>query len=392
MRILTFLHSFEPGGVERIALRLVRRWRDLGLDAPLVMGRTDGAMALDVGAGLEILTPPRRGIGVAHWETFWMILTLPRAIRTLRPDMIFCAGNTYAIVAVAMKLLLGRSCPPIIAKVSNDLDRHDAPRLHRALYRLWLRWQSRFIDHFIGMESPMRDEITNYMRVAPARVSIVPDPALSNDLIARLRNYGPHGRLPHEGRRFVTIGRLAPQKNIAMMLRAFRRGADRHDRLTIFGDGRERETLITLAEYLEIADRVEFRGYVAEPASILPMFDILLLSSDYEGVPAVILEALAANVCIVATDCSRSMSTLLKDGALGTLVDAGDEAMFAAAIAKARPGAQDRHLSLVQAERFTIEHAADAYLETMIAVAQQSASPEKYCGVNWGGVDLAASG
>jgi glycosyltransferase involved in cell wall biosynthesis len=392
MRILTFLHSFEAGGVERIALRLVRRWRDLGVDALLVMGRTDGAMAHDVGAGLEILTPPHRALGVAHWETLWMIIMLPRAIRMTRPDIIFCAGNTYAIVAVAMKLVLGRTCPPIIAKVSNDLDRYDAPRLHRTLYHLWLRWQSRFIDHFIGMEVPMRDEITNYMRVAPARVSIVPDPALSNELIARLRDHAPYGRLPNEGRRFVTIGRLAPQKNIAMMLRAFGRGAGSHDRLTIFGEGNEREALTALAAHLNIAERVEFRGYVAEPASILPMFDILLLSSDYEGVPAVILEALAANVAIIATACSRSMSTLLKEGALGTLIDVGDETMFAAAIANVRPGTQDRHLSLAQAERFTIEYAADAYLGTMSAITGESVSPQKSFAMNWGGGDMAASG
>ena len=48
MRILTFLHSFEPGGVERIALRLVRAWRQDGADAPLLMGRSDGAMRAEL--------------------------------------------------------------------------------------------------------------------------------------------------------------------------------------------------------------------------------------------------------------------------------------------------------------------------------------------------------
>ncbi|MGH1560228.1 hypothetical protein ACRAWD_26530 [Caulobacter segnis] len=61
MRVLTFLHSFEPGGVERIALRLVRRWRALNVDAPLFLGRTDGDMRDDVGAGLDfILAAPGR--------------------------------------------------------------------------------------------------------------------------------------------------------------------------------------------------------------------------------------------------------------------------------------------------------------------------------------------
>lgn len=382
MRILTFLHSFEPGGVERIALRLVRHWRDRGIDAPLFLGRTDGAMAADVGRGLDAIVPRRPWFGSAWCETLWMILTLPRAIRTLRPDVLFCAGNTYAIVAVVLKLIMGGSCPPIVAKVSNDLDRRDVAWPVRVLYRGWLKIQGRVIDHFVGMETPMRAEIVEAMAIDSRDVTIIPDPALSRHLIERLRSAPPAATGPHGGRRFVSIGRLAPQKNVALMLRAFGRGAAPEDRLTVFGDGQDRAMLTALAAKLGLADRVEFRGYVAEPASILPMFDILLLSSDYEGVPAVVLEALAANVGIVATDCSRSMATLLHDGALGTLVPVGDEARFAAAIAAARPGTQNDRLSLVQAERFTIEHASDAYLSLMNRMPRRTASLTDFAWAN----------
>lgn len=365
MRVLTFLHSFEPGGVERIALRLVRRWREQGIDAPLFMGRMDGAMAADVGADLPVIVPPRRWPGVAHWETLWMMLTLPRVIRSQRPDVLFSAGNTYAVICVFLKLWMRSDCPPIVAKVSNDLDRLDAPWLQRLFYRRWLRLQSRFIDHFVGMEEPMRDEIIEGMNIASSRISIIPDPALSDPLIARLRRHDRTDRVPNLHRHFVTVGRLVPQKNIALMLRAFANGSAPNDRLTIFGDGGARAKLPALAARLGIAGRVEFRGYVAEPAAMLPTFDALLLSSDYEGVPAVILEALAANIAIVATNCSRSMPALLMGGKLGALVEVGNVSDLALAISAVRPGSQNRELSLSQAKRFTIEHAGDAYLEAM---------------------------
>ena len=95
------------------------------------------------------------------------------------------------------------------------------------------------------------------------------------------------------------------------------------------------------------------------------MFDVLLLSSDYEGVPAVILEALAAGLPIVATDCSRSMPSLLGHGALGRLVPVGDEQALAEAIASVGVSSQDQSLSLAQAERFTIEGACEAYRRAM---------------------------
>lgn len=94
MKVLTYLHSFEPGGVERVALRLVRRWRALGLEAPLFMGRTDGLLRAELADGLAFTTPPQPRFGSAWWETLWMILHLPAEIRRERPDVIFCAGST----------------------------------------------------------------------------------------------------------------------------------------------------------------------------------------------------------------------------------------------------------------------------------------------------------
>jgi len=375
VRVLTFLHSFEPGGVERIALRLVRRWRAMNVDAPLFLGRTDGDMRDDVGADLDFISPPRAGARMARMETLWMIWTLPRVVLRLRPDVLFCAGNTYAVVAVALKVLLGRRCPPVLLKVSNDLDRHDQPRWFRVFYRFWLKVQGGCLDHFVGLETPMRDEISESLGAPADRITIIPDPALSWPLIERLRASRGPAQGEGAGRRFVCIGRLTPQKNIGLMLRAFECGARDGDTLTVIGDGPERAKLEDLARSLGLERRVIFRGYVPEPATLLPSFDVLLLSSNYEGVPAVILEALAAGLPIVATECSRSMATLLGRGAMGELVPVGDERAFAEAIAKARPSSQDALQSLAQARRFTLENASEAYLDAMSSILGRSARP-----------------
>jgi glycosyltransferase involved in cell wall biosynthesis len=360
MKILTFLHSFEPGGVERIALRLVREWRASGYDAPLFMGRTDGAMRDDVGVDLVYHSPRQPRIGSGWWETIWMIVTLPGFIRRTRPDALFCAGNTYVVVAVAMKLLLGRACPRIVAKISNDLDRADQPRAGRMGYRLWLRFQGMFIDRAVAMAEPMVGEIAEYLRIARTRIDIVPDPALSDAMIRDLRKKCARTPAVTQGRRFLAVGRLVPQKNVALMLRAFQRGAQAGDHLTIVGDGPERPKLEILAARLGVDQAVTFTGYVADPTSLFSHFDALLLSSNYEGVPAVVLEALAANLTVIATDCSRSMATLLADGRLGLLVPPGDTAALAAAISAEWPP-RNEQLSLDQARRFTIERSAELY-------------------------------
>lgn len=361
MRILTFLHSFEPGGVERVALRLVRRWREDGVDAPLFLGRTDGAMRAELGEGLDHHVPRQPPFAVAGFETLWMIATLPSIIRRMRPDALFCAGNSYAVVAVAMKLLLGRACPPILAKISNDLERRDMAWPVRMAYRLWLRIQGRFIDHFVAMAPGLEREIEALVRPAGKAISIIPDPALSRAQIDRLRA----ARQPGEegaGRLFAAIGRLAPQKNFPLMLEAFAQVALPGDRLLIFGEGPERKVLETRAAQLGIADRVRFMGHVPDPALQFGRADAFLLSSDYEGVPAVLLEALAAGLPVIATECSAAMRLLLGDGALGRLVPVGDLPAFAAAMAES-PLPQDGPASLALARRFTLDAASSAYLD-----------------------------
>lgn len=361
MRILTFLHSFEPGGVERIALRLVRHWRGLGVDAPLFMGRSAGAMRGELAADLRYDTPWTPPIAIGWCETLWMIVTLPGFIRRTKPDILFCAGNSYAVVAVAMKLMLGKSCPPILAKISNDLDRMDMIPPIRMTYRLWLRIQGRMIDHFVGMEQPMGAEIAAAIRPGRGRITIIPDPALSQGQIDRLRA-APRPVAEGPGYRFAAIGRLAPQKNFALMIRAFAAGAGAKDRLVIFGEGPERAALQSLIEERGLHDGVLLAGHVPDPASRLPEFDIFLLSSDYEGVPAVLLEALAAGLPIITTRCSRSIEAMMDGGALAHIVPPRDEAAFATAIRHAGALRQDAAASWRQAHRFTIEDAAEIYL------------------------------
>ncbi|KXU31747.1 hypothetical protein A0J57_17355 [Sphingobium sp. 22B] len=366
MRILTFLHSFEPGGVERVALRLVRRWRDQGIDAPLFLGRGDGAMGAELGHDLGPHVPRGPGFSVAGFETLWMIMTLPGFIRRTRPDAMFCAGNSYAVVAVAMKLLLGRHCPPVLAKISNDLERRDMVWPVRTAYRLWLRIQGRFIDHFVAMAPGLEREIAALVRPGAGAISIIPDPALSLDQIDRLR--AVRRKRAGKGRRFVAIGRLARQKNFGLMLDAFARATGPDDRLLIFGEGPERGRLAARSRRLGIAGRLCFMGHVPDPALRIGQADAFLLSSDYEGVPAVVLEALAVGLPVIATECSAAMRSLLGDGALGRLVPAGDLAAFARVLADA-PGPQHAAASLAQARRFTLEAAAPAYLDSFARIA-----------------------
>lgn len=370
LRILTCLHSFAPGGVERVALRLHEAWRAQGLDARLVMGRSSGVMKRDwPGLAFELLGNQR--IPHASWETLWMIFHLPAAIRRIRPDVLFCAGNSYTIVAVSMRLLLGKACPPVVAKMSNDLTRSDLPVPARPFYRAWLRIQGRVIDRLVGMAPPMREEIASLMRAPRQHIAVIDDPSLAEADIQRLAaareaaKAAPRG----PGRRFLAIGRLAAQKNFGLLIDAFSRMAGPDDRLAIIGEGSARRALEAQIERLGLTGKVRLPGHVSPLDAELASADALVLSSDYEGVPAVVAEALAAGLPIVTTRCSVSMEDMLGGGRFGLLVPVGDAAALAQAMQDIAKLKFDETAARDQSRRFTVEIASHGYRALMEGLA-----------------------
>ena len=366
LRVLTFLHSFEPGGVERVALRLVRRWREVGVEAPLFIGRDQGLLRDELAAGLDFAVA-HPGSWSERLETLWMIFKLPAEIRRVRPDLLFCAGNTYSVVAVLMKMMLGSKCPPIIAKISNDLILPGLSPWARFWYGRWAWLQARLIDGWVVMHPSMRGDVE--ATIGKVDLTVVPDPALTLAQLSLLERWRPR-RDGAPGRRFVAMGRLVRQKNYPLMLDAFAAAARADDRLTIFGDGSERAGLVARAIELDLAGRVYFAGHVAESAEALLEHDILLLSSSYEGIPAALVEAMACGMPIVATDCGDGVRGLLEGWGPAWLVAGQEVAEFAAAIDEARHAGTDRPGQDFDAPSFTIEAGASAYLEAFTRIAR----------------------
>lgn len=373
MRIAVPIHSFELGGVERTALRLAQMWQDAGEVPVIVLGRDSGAMRGEH-SGLDYRLRPEP-IPTARWETPWLIWCLWRFLRRQQVDMLFCPGNTYSVVCVAVRVLLGRGCPPIVATISNDLARRDLPAPARWLYHRWLRFQAPFFARIIAMAPDAAREIERFMGARPEAITVIENPAIkAADL--RLVPTSP-AAAGATGRRFLAVGRLEKQKNFALLLRAFSIGRRAGDTLTILGEGRKRADLERLVRRLGLGDCVAMPGFAADAPDRIGDFDALLLSSDYEGLGNVIVEALARCVPVITTDCSSTTPYLMRAREFGAsphgwLVPAGDTRALAIAIQDFDSRRFDCESALALAGRFTLEKAGLAYREVMQAVLQGS--------------------
>lgn len=369
--ILTIVNSFGPGGVERVALRLNGEWRRMGMTAHVLTGRdNDPGDGAATGVDYQVI---RGDSWVSRiLRPLWLVGVLSAIIRRRRPDLLFCPGNTYSFIFVLLKIALGRDCPPIIAKISNDLHRHDMPPVIRFFYHRWCWLQGLFIDHFVAIAPAMADEIEQRIKIPRDRIAVVNDPVLSN---AELLEFArPRTEVRSGGRRFIAVGRLAPQKNFALLLDAFARIAHPDDSLTILGEGPERDALTRQAAALGISAQVAMPGHVGDVRARLNNADIFCMSSIFEGIPAVVIEAIAAQLWVVSTDCSAGMADLTGSGRFGTLVPVGDAVAFAEAMDSAPLSRGISTEAIEHVRGFTLEAGASAYIALgRVLLAQRAA-------------------
>jgi glycosyltransferase involved in cell wall biosynthesis len=164
----------------------------------------------------------------------------------------------------------------------------------------------------------------------------------------------------------LAVGRLVPQKDFATLLRAFSLLRRRcRCRLAILGDGAERAPLESLARQLGLTENVAFCGFVANPYAWMARSRLVVASSKWEGLPTVLIEAMATGTPVVSTDCPSGPREILDGGTFGTLVPVGNAEALADAIAAALGAANDPDRLQRRAQTFSVNSAVDAYLETL---------------------------
>jgi glycosyltransferase involved in cell wall biosynthesis len=342
-RILICLHDFSRGGTERIALGLAASWAQAGRDVTILCGSIEGGLRdrVDMRVKVEELNPPvHRG--------FLSRLRLGRAmgkrVAALRPDIIFLPGNFHLLLAKALRKADARAI--IVAKISN-------PPLPPAIpfAATFFRHFTRAVDGFAAMNCGLARELKLLL---PGRnVVTLHDPVYIRPGAAKAQSDGSLN--------IVWIGRLAPQKDPQLALKTIQALDAAH--LTMLGDGALRQEVQRQVGAKGLKDRVRLTGYVPETESYLAAADALLITSHYEGGPAVAVEALALGVPVVSTDCSFLLHDLLKLPQAGQIVASRSPDDLAAALAAVcgKPRAPDALRAL--AAPFDPKRCAQAYLD-----------------------------
>ena len=211
------------------------------------------------------------------------------------------------------------------------------------------------------------------------RIHTIYNPVLSPDLDRKALESAGHPWIDDPVRPVVlAIGRMKKVKDFSTLLSAFARLlAQRPAKLIVLGEGRLRPKLLSLAQRLRIAEHVDFPGFVKNPYAYLSRADLFVLSSRYESLSNVLIEALACGCPVVSTDCPVGPREILEGGRFGALVPVGDPEALAAAMARALDEPPRRDALRERASFFSVDRAVDRYEELLLG-EEDTATSESF--------------
>jgi glycosyltransferase involved in cell wall biosynthesis len=350
MRILFLSTSMGMGGADSQLLSAAQVLRDRGHDILIVSLTPLGPMGLQArerGLRTESLEMPR---GYPDPRGLWH---LARLVREWRPDVVHSHMVHANLMARALRLMA-----PVPALVSTIHNIYEGGALRMAAYR----WTNRLVDHMTIVSQAAADRFVRDGIVPLALLTIVPN-GVDTEQIDRVPP-GTRDALRRElgvERSFVwlAVGRFEIAKDYPNMLRAFGRvRAARPDAvLLLVGRGSLQAETEALSRELGLADGVRFLGVRNDVAAVMSAADGYVMSSAWEGMPMVLLEAAAAGLPIVATAVGGNHEVVL-DERTGFIVPPADSSQLAAAMLRlaALPDAERRGLGTAGREHVEAQY------------------------------------
>lgn len=352
MRLLFVLPRIVSGGVERVTLNLIRQFVADGIECKLALRLAHGEFLHEALSLVSVEEIAPKGL-------HQFIPGLSRVIRTWQPTHVITAFSDVAMMTwIAMRLVkcearwvhgVHNTHDPIIARGGI------LGRLRHVLENRIAGFIYRHADTTVTVSEGVRGEVLTMSRVEPSRVVTIYNPVVSERQLIPMTGQRHSSAV---GFSIVALGRLARQKGFDVLIRAMNR-VPQPWHLEIWGDGPDRELLDELIHAQGLQESISLRGHTDTPFDVLRTADLFVLPSRHEGLPTVLVEALACQCQIVATDCLHGPKEILEDGRLGQLVRVEDANSLALAISDALSGKSlvEPELLLKRAHDFTIDRA-----------------------------------
>jgi glycosyltransferase involved in cell wall biosynthesis len=359
--IAIYLPSLSGGGAERAMLNLAQGLAESGCAVDLVLARAKG----------PYLNGVHDSVRIVDLKASRVLISLPALVRYLRreqPEALISALNYANVVALWARRLAGIPSR-VLVNEQNTISRsarNSVRRRQRMVPHLVKRFYP-WADYVIGNSQGVVDDLNEVTGLPPGRIKILYNPVVTPEVREKARAPLHHpwceaGQPPV----VLAVGRLTKQKDFPTLMRAFaqvRRA--RPARLLILGEGPERPALEALVKQLGLEGDVAMPGFVENPYAYMSRASLYVLSSRWEGLPTVLIEALYCGPPVIATDCPSGPREILANGQHGLLVPVGDVTALTQAVDAGLAG-QTPHPTEQSWQPYSLEAVVDQYLDLLL--------------------------
>lgn len=263
-----------------------------------------------------------------------IILQLRRLLREYRPDAVISLLNFINIVAVLSKLLSGIKTRTIICEHLHLLN------YYRSFWGRIKKVLAAFIfgkaDDIVVVAADMKAHMEKEFGLPPAKVKVIYNPIPLEKILEKSREEVDHPFFRAKQLQvIITAGRLVRQKRYDRLIRAFAQAKAKEPnlRLLILGRGELEQELKSLAAELRVRDDIDFLGFKENPYAWIAKARAFALSSEREGFPNVLIEAMVCGVPVISTDCLSGPREIIETSHSGLLVPEEDLHQLAEALA-----------------------------------------------------------
>ena len=297
------------------------------------------------------------------------IPALARYLRRERPTAILSAQHYGNIAALAATRLASVQTRLVITQRTHlaSYVQQGKKRRKRLVTRLLRRFYP-WADAIVTVSEGVAEDLALTASLPRERITTIYNPVVTPALAGQARAPLTHPWFaPGSPPVLLAVGRLHYQKDFPTLLRAFARvRAVRAVRLLILGEGDQGAALQASAQELGLTTDVELPGFVLNPFAYMARAAVFVLSSAYEGLPGVLIQALACGCPVVSTDCPSGPAEILEGGVYGPLVPVGDDVALAKAILSTLNARPNPDWLRTRAAEFSVDRAVDRYLEVLL--------------------------
>lgn len=314
-RIMFFLYALSGGGAERTVINIMNNLNREKYEVLLVIGTDNNNDYKDLLAKdihIEVLNSKKLRFS---------ILKLRKCIKERKPDLLFSTVNPNNIILLLSRTLMFKNIPTIVREANNRTQSGSVTNTNKRLTSFLYNYQS---DKIIALSEGVREDLISNFRIKSGKIDVIYNP-VEVENINSISKENVMDISKHEDEKLIiAVGRLVEQKDFVTLIKAFHIVSNKiKSRLLILGKGPLEEKLHELVKSLNLEDKVIFKGFEKNPYKYMRKSDVFVLSSRWEGFGHVIVEAMASETAVIATNCKSGPSEIIEHEKNGVLVPVG---------------------------------------------------------------------